>query len=108
MRENTQLLALAAELRKQKGLCRDIARHLSKPKRRAVAVDLWKISKVAQEHEHVAVPGKVLSSGELAKPVHVYAWQFSSAAREKITKAGGKALPLTELLAAKAKARLLV
>lgn len=45
----------------------------------------------------VLVPGTVLGTGELSKPVTVAALKFSKSAKEKITKAGGKAMTITEL-----------
>lgn len=45
----------------------------------------------------VIVPGKVLGTGELDKAVTVAALKFSKNAKEKITKAGGKAMTISEL-----------
>jgi large subunit ribosomal protein L13 len=58
---------------------RDIARLLSKPRRAKAAVNVGRIGKT--NSEAVVVAGKVLSMGDIRKPVTVYAWQFSNAAR---------------------------
>ncbi len=106
---NPELQKLISELGKQKeGFYRDLARHLSKAGRKRSSVNLRKISKVAGNSKSIAVPGKVLSEGELEKPVKVYAWRFSQKSKEKITKTGGSALPLSKLLESKEKARIVV
>ncbi|MGC8812280.1 MAG: 50S ribosomal protein L18e [Candidatus Aenigmatarchaeota archaeon] len=75
-----------------------IAEKLEKPRRKKVEVNIFDIEKNAQTNETVIVPGVVLSSGELTKPVRVAAWRFSRKAREKIEKSGGKCLTIEELL----------
>ncbi len=74
-----------------------LARHLEKPKRSKRPVNVTKIGKFAGENEPVAVPGKVLGSGDIRKPVTVYALSFSKDAERKIAAAGGKCLPLAEV-----------
>ncbi|HDD72605.1 MAG TPA: 50S ribosomal protein L18e, partial [Candidatus Aenigmarchaeota archaeon] len=44
----------------------------------------------------IVVPGVVLGSGEITKPVSVAALRFSKSAEEKIKKAGGKCMSLEE------------
>ena len=46
----------------------------------------------------VVVPGKVLASGEINGSFTVAALNFSEVAKEKITKAGGKAITLRDLM----------
>lgn len=82
-----------------------LARHLEKPKRSKKPVNVTKIGKFAYENEAVAVPGKVLGSGEIKKPVKVYALSFSKEAKNKITNAGGQCLALKD---ADKKARVLI
>lgn len=89
------ITALAGALKKKREkFYLVLARHLEKPKRNKKPVNVTKIGKFAQEREAVAVPGKVLGSGEIRKPVNVYALSFSESAREKITTAGGTCEPL--------------
>ncbi|MGQ4891356.1 MAG: 50S ribosomal protein L18e [Candidatus Njordarchaeia archaeon] len=71
---------------------------LEKPKRKRVAVNISKINRYSEKGETVVVPGKVLGTGELKHPVTVAAFKFSLSAKEKIIKAGGKTITITELL----------
>ncbi|MFA4819328.1 MAG: 50S ribosomal protein L18e [Candidatus Aenigmatarchaeota archaeon] len=101
---NTRALIVKMKKKKEKFYL-VIARHLAKSKRSKVPVNVTKIGKIAMENDTVAVPGRVLGSGEIKKPVTVYALSFSKEARKKITTSGGKCLPLSEL---EKKARLIV
>lgn len=78
-----------------------LAELLLKPSRKKEGVNLTKLSKYASEGDNVAIPAKVLSLGTLTKKVNVYALSYSAAARAKIEKAGGKALPLMDLIKSK-------
>ena len=69
-----------------------LERAMGIPKRKKRTVNVSDIARF----DEVAVPCKVCGMGELGKPVVVYAKAFSRTAREKIEKAGGKALPLEE------------
>ena len=83
----------------------DLARHLAKPARIKKPVNVTKIQRASMDGDTVAVPGRVLGAGEINKAVTVYAVHFSKEAHSKITKAGGKCLPLTDI---EKKARLLI
>lgn len=83
-----------------KAIWKALAEELDRPKRRRVAVNLSRIDRHTQEDEVVAVPGKVLAAGDLSKPLKVAAFQFSDGALEKIRRAKGEAMSLTELLEA--------
>ncbi|MBS3051306.1 MAG: 50S ribosomal protein L18e [Candidatus Aenigmarchaeota archaeon] len=100
---NVNALIRAMKKKKEKFYL-SLARHLSKPARSKVPVNVTKIGRLAN-NEAVAVPGKVLGSGQISKPVIVYAVSFSKEARKKITASGGKCLPLLE---ADKKARILI
>ena len=78
-------------------LWRRIATDLNKPSRQRRSVNVYRIDQTAREGETVIVPGKVLSSGELTKPLDVAALSFSESAFKKIN-AKGKALTISELL----------
>ncbi len=90
---NTIKLIRTMEKKKEKFYLR-LARHLAKPSRSKKPVNVTKIGKFANSNETVAVPGKVLGSGDITKPVTVYALSFSKDAERKITASGGKCLPL--------------
>ncbi len=97
--------ALITAMRKKKGrFYLELARHLSKPKRSKAPVNVTKIGRLAGNGP-VVVPGKVLGSGNISKPVTVYALAFSKEARKKITSSGGKCLFLGE---ADKKARIII
>jgi large subunit ribosomal protein L18e len=87
------LLKLIREMRK--GGHADIAKLLSKPRRQKLSVNVARIGKFPSDK--VAVAGKVLGTGEIKKPVTVYAWQFSKEAKKKIEGAKGTCMPLSDL-----------
>ena len=90
---NTRKLIQMME-KKKGGFYLRLARYLSKPTRSKKPVNVTKIGKFAINNEVVVVPGKVLGSGHISKPVEVYALSFSKDAKRKITASGGKCLPL--------------
>ena len=67
---------------------RDIAKRLEKPRRNYAAVNLSKINRYSSSNDTILVPGKVLSSGTIEKPITVAALGFSKKAFEKICKCG--------------------
>jgi large subunit ribosomal protein L18e len=71
-----------------------VAKGLNRPRRQSYEVSLSRLEKHAKKGESVVVPGTVLGTGELSKPVTVAALRFSGTAREKIEKAGGKAMTI--------------
>ena len=76
----------------------ELAKKLETPRRRRPEVNLSKLNRVCKDNETIVVPGKVLSSGILKKPLTVAAASFSLKAIEKIEKSGGKAITIKELL----------
>ena len=75
-----------------------LADEMEKPRRDKAEVDLSKLNRVCRENETIVVPGKVLSSGILKKPLRVAAASFSMASIERIQKVGGKVLTIEELI----------
>ncbi len=61
-------------------------------------INLSRLEKLCKPKDSVVVPGIVLGSGEVTKPISVFALRFSAAAEEKIKKAGGSCFGLGELL----------
>lgn len=102
---NQVLRKLAAELGREYA---ELARQLEKPARSKNAVNISRLSKLSKKYNTFAVPSKVLSIGSIDKPVSVYAFSFSKPAKAKIEKAGGRALPLSDLLKDKTKAKIVV
>lgn len=78
-------------------LWKDVAERLTKPTRSRAAVNLTRISRHAAEGESIVVPGKVLGQGSIDKKLRIAAFSFSGSAKDKIEKAGGKALQLEEM-----------
>ncbi|WP_462272626.1 50S ribosomal protein L18e [Methanohalophilus sp.] len=77
---------------------RDIARRLEKPRKNYAEVNLSKLNRNATEDEIVLVPGKVLGSGILKRPVAVAALGFSSSAKGKIAENGGRCITIEEIM----------
>jgi large subunit ribosomal protein L18e len=75
-----------------------LAKKMGTPTRRKIEVNLSRIERYANKGETIMVPGKVLGDGILTKPVNISAAAFSGQAIEKIEKAGGKIIPITELI----------
>ncbi len=65
----------------------EVARILSRPRRKSVNLNLEEIDKNAGNEKILVIPGKVLSSGELNKKVKIVALGFSEKAKEKLEKA---------------------
>jgi large subunit ribosomal protein L18e len=100
---NEHLLGLIQELyeashKEDAPIWRDVARRLERSNRLHSEVNVGKIDRFANKNDKVVVPGKVLGSGDLTKPVHVAAWRFSESARTKIEAAGGKAFTIPEMV----------
>lgn len=99
---NPVLKSLIQELRRE-GRKRKVriwqraAEILSNPTRRRVEVNLSKINRYGGNGT-VLVPGVVLASGSIDRPLTVSAFRFSAAAREKIIRAGGRAIHIKQLL----------
>jgi len=100
---NPYLKKLIEELRKKSlelkaPIWKVIAEKLEKSRRSRVEVNLVSIDRNANKGDTVIVPGVVLGSGELSKPVNIAAWKFSPSAEEKINKAKGKMMTIEELM----------
>ena len=74
-----------------------VASLLSKPKRSRVVVNVGQIERHVSKGEIIVIPGRVLGSGAIESKVTVAAYKFTSQARDKIEKAGGKCLSLLTL-----------
>ena len=82
---------------------RDVAERLERRRQHWSEVNLSRVSRAAREGETVVVPGVLLGSGDLTKPVTIAAYRASAGAKAKVAKAGGKVLGLRELVAANPK-----
>lgn len=75
-----------------------LAERLNKPRRRSAAVNLHDIEKHTQAKDIVLVPGKLLSEGDITKPITIAAYTISPRAKEKVEKAGGSTLSIEQLI----------
>ena len=84
---NPELKELISYLNKQKKAeFHKIAKYLSRPKSKQIAVNIQKINKETKPEEIIIVPGKVLSKGELDHKLTLAAFKFSEKAKEKLSK----------------------
>lgn len=89
MRKTDSILVETIRIAKKHKSWFSIAEALSGPRRNRVNLNLDKIK------EDVVVPGKVLSQGDAGKN-KIVAFGFSEKAKEKIIKAGGKAINMLD------------
>ena len=99
---NENLVSLIEDLKKassedKSNFWRRIATDLSRPTRIRRVVNLSRINRFTKKDETVVVPGKVLAAGELDHKITIAAFKFSKSAIDKIIKADGKAILISEL-----------
>lgn len=75
-----------------------VSEFLNKSRSNRIVVNIGKIDVFSENNDIVLIPGKVLSSGELSRPVTIAAFSCSKKARKKILKAGGDFLRIEDLL----------
>ena len=75
-----------------------VARLLNKPSRRRHEVNIYLLERNLEKGQVAVVPGTVLGSGEITKPITIAALKFSEEAEKKIKKAGGAVLSIEELV----------
>lgn len=101
---NVYLRSMVASLeRSESNFWKAIGEKLGKASRKQIEVNLGDIERHTEKDDVVVVPGVVLASGDLSKPVTVAAWRFSGAAGEKIKNAKGKTMGIDELMKEKPK-----
>ena len=71
---------------------------LSRPKRRRVNVNMYKINKFSKDGENLIIPGKVLSVGRLDHKVRISAVNYSEKAAKALRDSGSELLSLPEML----------
>jgi len=99
---NPELIELIRFLKKQSrenkaNIWRDIAECLAKPRRQRITVNVSHLNRHTQKRETVAIPGKVLGTGEIDHQITVAAFTFSAKANEKIKAAKGKCVSFFDL-----------
>ena len=78
-------------------LGKEIKKRMEKSRKNKAEVNIGKIAKYTKKGDKVVVVGKVLGMGSISHAVTVAALAFSKSAKEKIEKAGGKAIHIHEL-----------
>ena len=76
---------------------RALAKKLLRSSSRA-EINISRIARHTKKNEVILVPGKLLGAGSITHPVTVGAIGFSDAAKEKLTKAGGKYMSIKEMM----------
>ena len=102
-KSNPRLLELIEELKRHSyenkaPIWKDTACRLSKPRRNWAEVNISRISRYAKKGDVILVPGKLLGSGNIDRPVTVASFHASEVARRKITDSGGLVLTIEELM----------
>lgn len=82
-----------------------VVRMLRGSSRQKISVNLYVIEKYLKNDETAVVAGKVLAVGDVTKKMKVAAYAFSEQAKMKITRNGGKAMSIWELLKENPKAK---
>src|SRR5438094_210972 len=67
-------------------------------RRTRIVLNLGQVSKNLKGGEVIAVPGKVLGSGEPKEKLTIAAFKFSPRALVKVEKAGGRCIPFSRLV----------
>jgi len=103
VKEAIVLLEKAGRKEKQ-ALWKDVAKRLGKPRRNRASVNLWKLDALNEKlgKKFLLVPGKVLGTGMLEKPLNVIALEFSETARKKIAEKG-RVMSIADVLEEKIK-----
>jgi len=98
-KQNPELRASILFLKKQKNVFwHNVAKLLSRPKRKSISVNLDKINKIAKESSTILVAGKILARGDLTKKLNIAAFRTSEEARNKIKASGSSYFKIEELV----------
>jgi len=89
-KSNTELVRAIIKLKKSNP---EVAKELSKPKRKWATINLKELSHVDGD---ILVAGKVLSAGELEDKKKIVAWCFSEKAKSKIIESKSEAILITD------------
>jgi len=94
---NSKLVDTIIEAKKRPGWIA-IADILAGPRKNHRNRNLEEINKNSKEKDIVAIPGKVLSQGQIDKKIKIVALEFSKNAREKLKTAGCEVSYISEEL----------
>lgn len=93
-----------ASRKRKQDIWKTAAEILSKPRRRRISINLWKLEKLAKKNKGktMLVLGKVLGYGTLESKIDVAALEFSESAKKEL-KGKGNFYTIPELLKKNAK-----
>lgn len=96
------LVALVQDLKRKSWeadapIWRDVAKRLEKPTKHRIGVNVSRVERVLGDNEVALVPGKLLATGTVTRPLKVAAFAFSQSAKSKVEAAGGRCLTITQL-----------
>ncbi len=102
-KENPELRLTLIDLRKaaranNAPLWAAVALRLARGRHRVPPLNVGHLERLAAARSTVVVPGKLLAEGRLSKPVTVAVFHASTAAREKVHRAGGTVVSIRELI----------
>lgn len=100
---NPVTIRLVSELRKTSNeqkvaIWKDLAERLTRPTRIRSEVNLDKIETNLKKDEIALIPGKLLGTGDLTKPITVAALRASQSAKDKLKAVKGQFLTIQELI----------
>jgi large subunit ribosomal protein L18e len=96
-----EVLESSAKKSEKKAFCKRILGIVSKPSRKAVAVNLYKINKYSKNNDNIIVPGKILSTGSIDHPVSISAIDYSAGAMKELKNANCNILNIEEIIGKK-------
>ena len=85
---------------------RAVANILSSSASLRAQINLDKIDKHSKKDEYIIIPGKVLGTGDLTKPINIIGFAASNSAIEKIKKSGGNFFEIIDYLKGNCKEKL--
>lgn len=75
-----------------------LADYALKPSQAKIAINLKRIDRQTKDNDIVAIPGKVLGTGNISHKITLYSFSISNSAANKILDAGGKIINYSELI----------
>ncbi len=77
---------------------KDLENRLSASRSSKSEINITRLSKITKDGDVIAVPGKILGSGNLSHALTVFSFSISETAIKKIMQAGGKVITINELI----------
>lgn len=97
--QSSAIWTLRSSLKKEKfPIWKLIIKELSKSRSIRREVNVGRLASVTADNEVVIVPGKILGSGNINHKITVWSSGISVAAANKIITAGGKLIPLEQVI----------